>query len=312
MVARIHPIPGTEAKEYFVDEHSIVRTIWGKSDTILFIFAGASAEFALNKAVDWLYFTGRLPADPLGRLFSTVGYAQTIVFAEKQTALRAIDTMARIHGEVENKRGAKIPDWAYRDVLFMLIDYSMRSFEVLERKLTLAEKREVFDVFQRMGTRLGVQGLPHTLEAWQHMRHEHLHQNMQRSHYTIDLFQQYRKHLGAIRYKILLEAQTLVAPERVRALLSFRKRSLLHPVVLAYKVSRVLRLDGRMKDLILPAKYKKEIDALDNIKRSPAAHAPGNPVAAPKPVTAAASTRNSAASCPFQRTGTSYTSAAEK
>jgi uncharacterized protein (DUF2236 family) len=254
----------TANQEYFVDEHSIVRTIWGKSDTILFIFAGAAAEFALNKAVDWLYFTGRLPADPLGRLFSTVGYAQTIVFAEKQTALRAMDAMARIHGEVENKRGAKIPDWAYRDVLFMLIDYSIRSFEVLERKLTLAEKREVFDVFFRMGTRLGVKGLPDTFEAWQHMRHEHLQQNMQRSHYTTDLFQQYRKHLGAVRYKILLEAQTLVAPEHVRTLLAFRKTSLLYPVVMAYKVSRVLRLDGLMKDLILPAKYKKEIAALDH------------------------------------------------
>jgi len=66
--------------EYFVRENSIVRKIWGKSDTILFIFAGASAEFALNKAVDWLYFTGKLPQDPLGRLFSTVSYARSIVF----------------------------------------------------------------------------------------------------------------------------------------------------------------------------------------------------------------------------------------
>ena len=49
----------------FVAKNSIVRQIWGKSDTVLFIFAGAAAEFALNKAVDWLYFTGRLPADPL-------------------------------------------------------------------------------------------------------------------------------------------------------------------------------------------------------------------------------------------------------
>ena len=56
----------------FVKEDSIVRTIWGKSDTIIFIFAGAAAEFALNKAVDWLYFTGRLPSDPIGRLFSTM------------------------------------------------------------------------------------------------------------------------------------------------------------------------------------------------------------------------------------------------
>ncbi len=67
--------------ELFVEKKSVVRKIWGKSDTILFIFAGAAAEFALNKAVDWLYFTGRLPADPIGRLFSTVTYARSIVFA---------------------------------------------------------------------------------------------------------------------------------------------------------------------------------------------------------------------------------------
>ena len=44
--------------EFFVDKQSVVRKIWGKGDTVLFVFAGASAEFALNKAVDWLYFTG--------------------------------------------------------------------------------------------------------------------------------------------------------------------------------------------------------------------------------------------------------------
>src|SRR4028119_379302 len=145
---------------FFVDKDSIVRQIWGKSDTILFIFAGASAEFALNKAVDWLYFTGRLPADPLGRLFSTVSYARTIVFSEKQSALRAIDAMGAIHSGVEANRRANIPDWAYRDVLFMLIDYSIRSYEVLERKLTLREKEEVFQVFNRMGKGMKIPGLP--------------------------------------------------------------------------------------------------------------------------------------------------------
>ncbi len=73
---------------YFVEKNSIVRQIWGKSDTVLFIFAGAAAEFALNKAVDWLYFTGRLPTDPLGRLFSTVSYARKIIFAENEQALK--------------------------------------------------------------------------------------------------------------------------------------------------------------------------------------------------------------------------------
>jgi hypothetical protein len=66
--------------EYFSPKNSILRQIWGSPDTVLFIFAGSAAEFALNKAVDWLYFTGRLPADPLGRLFSTVVYSHKIIF----------------------------------------------------------------------------------------------------------------------------------------------------------------------------------------------------------------------------------------
>ena len=128
--------------EFFVKKDSVVRTIWGKSDTVLFIFAGAAAEFALNKAVDWLYFTGRLPADPIGRLFSTVRYARMIVFSPKVEAERAIQKITAIHSGVEKSRGASIPDWAYRDVLFMLIHYSIAAFELLERKLTAAEKRK--------------------------------------------------------------------------------------------------------------------------------------------------------------------------
>src|SRR5580704_7659269 len=122
--------------EYFVDKNSIVRKIWGKSDTILFIFAGAAAEFALNKAVDWLYFTGNLPADPIGRLFSTVTYARFIIFADLETAHKSIDKINRIHTAVQQILNAKIPDWAYRYVLYMLIHYSIASYQLLERKLT--------------------------------------------------------------------------------------------------------------------------------------------------------------------------------
>ncbi|RZM25808.1 MAG: DUF2236 domain-containing protein, partial [Pedobacter sp.] len=32
----------------FVSKQSIVRKIWGNIDVILFIFAGAAAEFSLN------------------------------------------------------------------------------------------------------------------------------------------------------------------------------------------------------------------------------------------------------------------------
>ena len=249
--------------EYFVDKNSVVRQIWGKSDTILFIFAGAAAEFALNKAVDWLYFTGRLPADPLGRLFSTVSYSRTIVFSEKQSALRAIDAIAAIHAGVEEKRGGAIPDWAYRDVLFMLIDYSIRSYELLERELSTVEKNEVFEVFNNVGIRMGLRGLPTTFEEWETMRLGHLSENLQHSNYTDDLFIRYRKHLGTVRYMALLEVQKLVVPQQVLELLGFRKNSILYPLIALYKMSKRIKVDWLLKDMILPSKYKNEIKALD-------------------------------------------------
>ena len=250
--------------KYFVEKDSVVRQIWGKSDTILFIFAGASAEFALNKAVDWLYFTGMLPADPLGRLFSTVDYARQIVFSELEAAHRAIDKIKAIHSSVEAARASQIPDWAYRDVLFMLIGYSISAFELVERKLTEAEKEEVFQVFYRVGSRMEIQGLPTNYQQWLVMRHEHMRKDMLRSHYTVDLYKQYRKHLGPVRYKMLLEAQIMVVPNEVRRLLQLRSFSLLTPVLQVYKVCRVFGLEWLLKNIILPPEYKAEIRALDH------------------------------------------------
>lgn len=249
--------------EYFVKKGSIVREIWGKGDTILFIFAGASSEFALNKAVDWLYFTGKLPADPLGRLFSTVAYARQIVFSEKEAALAAIDKITAIHSGIEAKRGTTIPDWAYRDVLFMLIGYSISAYELIERKLSEAEKEEVAEVFCRLGQHMGIKGLPRGFQEWKRMRKDHLQQDLTFSPLTEKLYQQYRKHLGIIRYRLLLEAQLLVVPDRVKELLRMRNIPLLAPVLQAYKISRKLKLDGLLKSLILPSEYKDEIRELD-------------------------------------------------
>jgi hypothetical protein len=147
----------------------------------------------------------------------------------------------------------------------MLIDYSLRSFEVLERALTYEEKNEVFEVFTNVGRRMGVNGLPETFEAWLAMRQAHLAKNLKHSEYTDDLFQQYCKHLGPIRYRILLEAQTLVVPPAVREQLGFRRRSLLHPLILLYKLTKRLKMDWVLKELLLPKKYKKEIKALDKV-----------------------------------------------
>ncbi len=249
--------------EYFVRKDSIVRTIWGKSDTVLFIFAGAAAEFALNKAVDWLYFTGKLPADPIGRLFSTVTYARGIIFAKNEEALQTIDKINFIHKAIEKERGFSIPDWSYRDVLFMLIHYSIASFELLERKLTDEEKEEVYNVFYRTGVRMELKELPFDYKSWLTARDEHLNNDLQRSKHTIDLFRQYKKNLGAVRYAILVESQILVVPNKVKELLQFRSFSLLRPAVPVYKLTRKFNLDTLVKNILLPSAYKKEIKELD-------------------------------------------------
>lgn len=247
----------------FVEKTSIVREIWGKSDTILLVFAGASAEFALNKAVDWLYFTGKLPKDPLGRLFSTVHYAKMIVFSEKQEALQAIDQITEIHTSVEKKRGQKIPDWAYKDVLFMLIDYSIRAFELLQRPLSLNEKQEVLHIFGNVGRLMGLTSLPLTYSEFEDMRQEHLQQNLCNGGLSKDLYKQYRKHLGFLRYRLLLESQILLIPERVRELLNLRKLSFLRPLVFVYKVFRSFHLDWLVKELLLPSAYKENIKRMN-------------------------------------------------
>ena len=251
----------------FVHANSIVRRIWGKSDTILFVFAGAAAEFSLNKAVDWLYFTGKLPTDPLGRLFSTVQYARMIVFSTETDANKAIDSMRSIHTAVEQSRGGAIPDWAYRDVLFMLIYYSIAAFELLERPLSSAEKEEVHNVFFRVGLRMGLTDLPLTYKSWLPVRDHHLRQDLTYSKYTPDLYSQYRTHLGRFRFKLLVEAQKLLIPDLVRRLLGFHRFSLLRPTVPLYKFSRKLKLDGLVKRLLLPPKYRRQILALDNFSK---------------------------------------------
>lgn len=171
--------------------------------------------------------------------------------------------MRQIHTSVEQNRGAAIPDWAYRDVLFMLIHYSIAAYELLEKKLTDDEKEEVYNVFYRVGIRMGLKGLPISYIDWLPVRKEHLIKNLQKSELSEDLFRQYKKHLGNIRFRMLIEGQKLVVPESVKQLLNLSDFSLLTPVLPMYKMSRTMRLDGLINNLLLPSDYKEHIKQLD-------------------------------------------------
>ncbi len=147
----------------------------------------------------------------------------------------------------------------------MLIHYSIAAQEILEHKLSGSEKEDVYDVFYRFGKRMNLQGLPTNFREWQNVRKYDLEHDLEKSKFSIDLYKQYKKHLGAFRYRVLLEGQILVVPEKVKELLNLRSFSFLKPVLPLYKLSRKMRMDGVVKSLILPAQYKKEIEEMDVI-----------------------------------------------
>jgi uncharacterized protein (DUF2236 family) len=218
----------------FVRRDSIVRRIWGDGDMILIVFAGSAAEFALNRAVDWLFFTGKIPNDPIGRLFATAGHAQHIVFADLATATRTFDGIRAAHEAVERQRGQSIPDWAHRDVLYMLIEYSERAHALMDRPLTAGEQDDLYDVFRRVGTGLGIPGLPSSYAEWRVDRDTHLRRDLVVSEGTKALYARYREHLGAWRYGILLRLQSILVHDHVRGLLKLDRSEWLRPFVRLY------------------------------------------------------------------------------
>jgi uncharacterized protein (DUF2236 family) len=247
---------------------SVVRRVWGDAELVLLVFAGSAAEFALNKAVDWLFFTGKIPNDPVGRLFSTVRYAQAIVFADAETAARTVASINAAHGAVERARGARIPQWAFRDVLYMLVDYSERAHRLLYGPLAAAEREELYAVFRRVGEAMNIEGLPPDYRAWQADRRAHLERDLAFSEHTALLYKQYRRHLGAWRYQILLQVQAQLAPERVRRLLRLRPAPLLSTLAGGYAHLDALGLRPLVRRLLIQPRYRDEADRLDRRGRN--------------------------------------------
>ena len=95
------------------------------------------------------------------------------------------------------------------------------------------------------------------------MRDEHLQNDLEKTDLTIDLYNQYKKHLGSTRYFLLKESQKLVSPKHVKHLMGFGKISWITPLLFIYKLSRRIRMDWFLKSIILPSAYQKQIRELD-------------------------------------------------
>lgn len=248
--------------------HAVTREIWGDEDTVLLIFAGASAEFALNRAVDWLFFTDALPRDPVGRLFRTVRYAQTIAFATPSEAYQTLQRIRRIHDSVEQARGEAIPAWAYRAVLYMLIDYSERAAWLLGTPLRSGAQEELYADFRRIGEGLGIGELPGDYPTWRTDRARRLAQDLAWTPSTAALYAAYRRHLGPWRYSLLRRLQGVLVPPLVRGLLQLPGPTAGGHLLVALRALRSLRLAHGARLLVIPPRHWKDLEALQQSQHS--------------------------------------------
>ncbi len=241
-----------------------MRRIWGDGDIMLFVFAGAAAEFALNRAVDWLFFTGSLPADPMARLFSTARFVKEIVFVEEAVAYRTMERINRIHQAVEHERGEQIPFWAHRDVLYLLIDYSERAYSLLYQPLTTAEKDELYRVFRRVGEGLCIPELPGSYTEWQQDRARHLRQDLAFSPHTAALYARYRHQLGFWRWHLLRQVQAVLVPECVGRLLNLRPLPGLRHGLRSYRPLVRLGMGPLIRRFLVPREHLAQVQQMDH------------------------------------------------
>ena len=214
---------------------SVIQRIWGSPDAILLFFAGSAAEFAALKAVDWLFFTNSLPAVPIGRFFDTVRFAQRVFFGTPTQAAAAIATINRVHRHVEAARAMPIPEWAYRDVLFLLIDYGERAHAIIYGPMPAAEQLAHFEAIMALGHAMHLPGLPPTYAAYQAQRHQQLLDDYTPSALMERLFASYRAAIGPWRYRLLRLIQASLLPVELRPVVGLRPNGLVDGVLRCYR-----------------------------------------------------------------------------
>src|SRR5919112_1758772 len=230
----------------------VTRRIWGSPDAILLFFAGGAAEFAAIRAVEWLFFTGRLPGAPVERFFETVRFAQSVFFGDPAGATEAVERINRIHRHVEEARGEEIPQWAYRDMLFILIDY--------------AERDSHFGVTLALGRAMHLSGLPTTYAEYKDQRHQQLLEDYARGPLTDELYASYRRALGPLRYRLLGGGQASVLPEELRDVLGLKPYPLVEELLRCYRFlpgggNKLRPLHGAL----LPGRFARELREMERV-----------------------------------------------
>lgn len=202
---------------------NLLKKIWSHPDCVLVIFAGSSAEFALNPASDWLFFTGRLPADPIARFASTITYSHQVIFApsdSKQLALAK--NIHQIHTKVEDKRGLTISAVAYRDVLLMITAYTLSAYPlVFNEELTDLQKDSIVKGMGAVWQGMNIVDPPENFQEFDNLREEMM-TRLAWTEWTGPLLESYEKSLGKQGYYFLILTYREILDGRLLSLLKLK------------------------------------------------------------------------------------------
>lgn len=191
----------------------ITRSIWGDPQTVLLVYAGAAAEFALNPENHWLFYTGKLPADPLKRFRDTLEYQRKLFFMPASQVAQVAKHIRGIHRQVEQKRSAeqgeaRISDRAFFQVFSMLIEYGVRGREYLTRRaMTAKEREDYFGDIRSIAALMEVADFPQDHPAYLALRAKTVAEDLKVNAYTPELVASFRRALGPFRSWVLEQFQ---------------------------------------------------------------------------------------------------------
>jgi len=191
----------------------ITRTIWGDAENIVLIYVGAAAEFALNPENHWLFYTGKLPTDPLHRFDKTLRYQRKLFFMPQEAVPALVKHIRAIHNDVEERRSReqaeiKISDQAYLQVFSMLIEYGILGYEYLhQRKLSQNQRETYFNDIRALALMMEVRDFPDDYRDYLSRRDRMVVNELQRNEFTQKLMSAYQKSLPLFCYWALLQFQ---------------------------------------------------------------------------------------------------------
>ncbi len=232
------------------------RRVWSDPTCMLLVFVGASGEFPLNPSVDWLFYTGRLPADPIARFLSTIDYLRRLIIADKETRNLEATKLKQLHQQLETNRGQQIPATSYRDVLCMDTMYSIRSVPLVTGvELSPDEKDQVVRDLSSVGQQMGIPDLPWTYDQLCEQRKERIPLWVT-NEFTKRLLDSYRRALGPVTYELLISAYPMMLEPELLDQLGLSKRILSSPMRWALTPACRMGLIRTLYRILLPRKIK--------------------------------------------------------